>query len=155
VLEDLGATAEKVVAAVERRAGAEATGRGKQPEQRRIPFPGRKQVQVGELRTLAGSRLPRPPESDVETLHRLLSTLHIAALLRRRGVDADALARELSHPPESVLTLRREIAVARGHVANAVVETDYERAAQTQRHVKKLTDRLQKAEADWLDKLGG
>ncbi len=154
VLEDLGATAQKVVAALERRWNVEPSGRGRRPQLKpRFPLPARMRLQ--EMRTVAGFRQVPPPGSDVETLHRLLATPHVAAMLRARGLDVDALAKQLLSPPETVLKLRRQLAVARNDLANAVAETDYERAAQVQKTVTKLAARLRSAEEAWLQTLAG
>ena len=103
---------------------------------------------------MAGFRQVPPPGSDVETLHRLLATPHIAALLRARGLDIEKLAKQMLSPPESVLKLRRQLDVARHDLANAVAEADYERAAQVQKSVNKLAARLRGAEEEWLKTLG-
>jgi hypothetical protein len=153
VLEDLGASAQKVVATLERRWNVEPTGRGKRPQLKpRFPLPARMRLQ--EMRTVAGFRQIPPPGSDVETLHRLLATPHIAAILRTRGLDVETLAKQLLNPPEAVLKLRRQLDVARHDLANAVGETDYERAAQVQKAVNRLAARLRSAEEDWLKTLG-
>ncbi len=144
VLEDLGATAEKVVAAVERAHGAVPSGRGKKPSTDiRFPFPRQ-----------SASRHAQPSSSDVETLERLLAAQQIAALLRRRGLDVEKLKQQLGSPPDAVLKLRRQLAVAKTDLANAVSQNDYERAAQVQKVVAKQSGKLQSAEEDWLDKLG-
>jgi len=154
VLEDLGATAQKVVAALERRWNVEPSGRGRRPQLNpKFPLPAR--MRLHEMRTVAGFRQVPPPGTDVETLHRLLATPHIASLLRARGLDIDALAKQLLSPPEGVLKLRRQLAVARNDLVNAAGETDYERAAQVQKTVTKLTARLRSAEEAWLHSLGG
>ncbi|TMD36821.1 MAG: hypothetical protein E6I81_03805 [Chloroflexi bacterium] len=153
VLEDLGATAPKVIAALERSWKVEPSGRGKRPQLKpQFPLPARMRLQ--EMRTVAGFRQVPPPGSDVETLHRLLATPHIAALLRARGLDIEKLAKQMLSPPESVLKLRRQLDVARHDLANAVAEADYERAAQVQKSVNKLAARLRGAEEEWLKTLG-
>jgi len=153
VLEDLGATAPKVIAALERNWKVEPSGRGKRPQLKpQFPLPARMRLQ--EMRTVAGFRQVPPPGSDVETLHRLLATPHIAALLRARGLDIEKLAKQMLSPPESVLKLRRQLDVARHDLANAVAEADYERAAQVQKSVNKLAARLRGAEEEWLKTLG-
>jgi ATP-dependent Clp protease ATP-binding subunit ClpA len=153
VLDDLGATAQKVVAALERRWKVEPSGRGKRPQTRaRFPFPAR--MRLREMRTLAGLSQVPPPSSEVETLHRLLATPHIAAALRARGLDVDSLARLLLNPPEAVLKLRRQLAEARDVLADAVAQTDYERAGQAQKTVVRLAGRLRGAEEAWLRTLG-
>ncbi len=47
-----------------------------------------------------------------------------------------------------------ELAVARNDLANAVGETDYERASQVLKTVAKLAARLRSAEEEWLKTLG-
>jgi hypothetical protein len=153
VLGDLGATAHKVIAALEHRWDVELSGRGKRPHLRpRFPVPLRMRLQ--EMRTVAGFKQAPVPDSDAETLHRLLATPHIAALLRARGLDIDALAKLLMSPPDAVLKLRRQLSVARTDVANAAADSNYERAAQVQKTVAKLTARLRSAEEEWLKTLG-
>ena len=153
VLEDLGATAQKVVAALERNWNVEPSGRGRRAQLKpRFPLPARMRLQ--EMRTVAGFRQVPPPGSDVETLHRLLATPHIASILRARGLDVDKLAKQMLSPPEAVLKLRRQLALARSNLANAVGETDYERASQVQKTVTKLAARLHSAEEEWLKTLG-
>ena len=153
VLEDMGATAQKVVAALEAHWKIEPSGRGRRPQLKpRFPLPARMRLQ--EMRTVAGFRQVPPPGSDVETLHRLLATPHIASLLRARGLDVDKLAKEMLNPPDAVLKLRRQLALARHDLANAVGETDYERASQVQKTVIKLAARLRNAEEEWLKTLG-
>jgi len=153
VLEDLGATAQKVIAALEKHWKVEPSGRGKRPQLKpRFPLPTRMRLQ--EMRTVAGFRQVPPPGSDVETLHRLLATPHIAAILRARGLDVETLAKQLLNPPETVLKLRRQLDVARHDLLNAVGEADYERASQVQKTVTKLAARLRGAEEEWLKTLG-
>jgi len=153
VLEDLGATAQQVVAALERKWKVEPSGRGRRPQLKpRFPLPARMRLQ--EMRTVAGFRQVPAPGSDVETLHRLLATPHIASMLRARGLDVEKLAKQMLNPPETVLKLRRQLDVARNDLANAVGETDYERASQVQKTVAKLAARLRSAEEEWLKTLG-
>jgi ATP-dependent Clp protease ATP-binding subunit ClpA len=153
VLEDLGATAEKVVAALENRWGVEPTRRGKRAAPK-LRFPNPTRMQLREMRTVAGFKSVAPPGSDVETLQRLLSSQHVADTLRQRGLDVDTLAREIANPPEPVLKLRGDLTVARSHLADAVARGDYERAAQVQKTIAALSAKLTSAEGAWLKTLG-
>jgi hypothetical protein len=153
VLEDLGASPERVVAAVEGAMGVPASGRGTKRSRRRFSFrPPR--MKIGETRKLAGAQRPVPPTTDTETLRHLLAVPHIAALLRRGGLDVDALVQKLLNPPDAVVLLRRQVAVLRGELATALGESDYQRAADVQRNIRSVADHLDRAEEEWLGTLG-
>ena len=153
VLEDLGAPATKVVAAVERKAGLEPSGRGKRP-QPKVRFPGSVRMRLAEMRTVAGFRQPKPQLSDSETLLQLLSVPQVGELLSAHGLDLKKLAQALTKPPNEVATLRGDIAVARAELANAVGESDFERAGKVQKRLETLTAKLGRAEAVWFRSLG-
>jgi ATP-dependent Clp protease ATP-binding subunit ClpA len=153
VLEDLGASAEKVIAALERKWDVEPSGRGKRP-QPKLRIPGMARSRLGQMRTIAGMRQSLPPSSDAETLQKLLGTPAMEALLRSRGLDVDALAKQLAKPPEAVTKLRAELSGTRSELANAVAESAYERAALLQKTVTGLETKLKAAEYAWLKLLG-
>lgn len=144
VLEDLGAGRGQVVAAVERRHRLERGAFRTQP-----PMP-----PISEARTVAGFKPVPPPWSDAETLQRLLKTPGIDALLKKRGLDVDMLAKELANPPDGVVRLRSQLVMATTNLADAVGMQDYEHAAKLQRHIDKLRRRLGEAEEAWLKSLG-
>ena len=154
VLEDLGATAVVVVGALEKKWGIEASGRGKRTPIR-IPVSTSllNRMRLAGMRTVTMTR-PAPAESDVETLQRLLATPYIADLLKAKGLDSEQLASQLQRPPESVLKLRSELAVARGDLADAAGAGDYARAARAQKLLARLTPKLSAAEQQWLRGLG-
>ena len=144
VLEDLGASREQVVAAVERRHRLERTVYRTQP-----PIP-----PIGEARTVAGFKPVPPPSSDAETLQRLLKRPGIASTLKKRGLDVDMLARELANPPDALVRLRSQLVMARSNLADAVGMQDYVYAAKLQKHIEKLHRRVQEADEAWLRTLG-
>lgn len=152
VLEDLGATPQKVIAAVERRSGFEPSGRGKRP-QPKFRFPGSMRMRLAEMRTVAGFRQPEPHMSDAETLLQLLSVPQVAALLRAHGLDVKALAQGLMKAPDEVMKLRSDLSAARIELANALSESNFERAAKVQKHIEALAAKLGRAEAIWFKSL--
>lgn len=154
VLEDLGATPQKVIAAVERRAGFEPSGRGKRP-QPKFRFPGSMRMRLAEMRTLTGFRQAKPQMSDSETLLQLLSVPQVAALLRAHGLDVKALAQGLMKPPNEVMKLRSDLSGARIELADALGESDFEKAAKVQKRIEALVAKLGPAEAIWFKSLGG
>ena len=154
VLEDLGATAEKVIAALERRWGVGPTGRGKRPVSSTsfpsIPFPRLPVQRWREMTVLAGRQHAAASSSSAEVLRDLLASPEIAALLQRRGLDTDRLRSELVRPPESVQKLRHQLASAKAQLAAAVGSNDYAPAARVQKTVDSVSKKLQRAETDWL-----
>jgi hypothetical protein len=112
-------------------------------------------LRQAEMRTLAGHRQAQPPASDAEALSRLLASSEIARLLHARGLDVQALAEQLRHPPEEVVKARGDVAAARAELLDAAGEQNYERAARAQKRVDSLAARLQRAEIAWLKQLGG
>jgi hypothetical protein len=144
VLEDLGATRGKVIDALERKWGVEKTVLRNPPKMRMRP---------AEVHTVARFRQAQSPRSEAETLHRLLLQPHVSALLLGRGLDVAELADQLSRPPDEVVNLRSHMVSARSELADAAAHQDYERAARMEKRVEMLTARLQRAEADWFEKL--
>lgn len=145
VLSDLGATAEKVLEALDRKWKVESRLTRKPP-----PMPRR----VGGMRTLVGFREPQQPPSDSESLLRLLAQADIAELLARHGLDATRLAERLRNPPDDVVNLRRHLSSARAELADAASHQDFERAARMQKRVEMLIARLGGADSAWLKSLG-
>jgi ATP-dependent Clp protease ATP-binding subunit ClpC len=147
VLADLGATLEKVAPAVERELGVPTTARVKGRRRLPLSFPGRTQVQRGP----ATQRIDVMPASNsADLLLRLLRTPGIARLLRAKGIDTDALAKQLSEPPAKLVELRIKLAGANRNLSNAVTAQDYELAARHRDEIKGLTKKLEKAEVEWL-----
>ena len=126
VLQDLGATPQKVAAAV-KSSRKESAG----------PLPVTHSV----------------ADTHVETLLTLLRRPALADLLQSRGLDVDALVAVLANPPEEVVKLRRFVAETRAEIANMVDKKDYEKAARLQQGEKDLVKRLAEAERKWLDGL--
>lgn len=154
VLEDLGADAKTVIAALEKRWGQKPSGRGKRPAVR-LPFPPPPIGGWRKMRILAGGPpVVLPAESPAESLQVLLRHPDAAALLKSRGLDIDRLTRELMKPPENVSKLRQELSLAKAQLNDAASSSDYARAAQVQKGVESLSKKLQRAEADWLKSLG-
>jgi ATP-dependent Clp protease ATP-binding subunit ClpC len=150
VLADLGATLETVVPAVERELGVPTTARVKRRRRLPLSFPGRSQIQLGP----ATQRIDVMPASNsADPLLRLLRTPAMARLLRAKGVDTDALTKQLSEPPAKLIELRVKLAGAHRDLSNAVTAQDYERAARLRDEIKSLTKKLEKAEVEWLDSL--
>jgi hypothetical protein len=154
VLEDLGASAERVVGGVERLMGVPPGGGRKMPRSRRRFSFRPPRVRVGETRRLVGIPREPPPRTDAETLRHLLAVQHIAALLRARGLDVERIADQLSKPPDAVVELRRQLSVLIAELIAVAGEGDYQRAAQVQARIARLATQLEKAEEDWLGKLG-
>ena len=152
VLEDLGATAEKVIAALERRWGVGASGRGKQPQPKGFPIP--RMVRLpGSTRTVARLRQPLPAESDSQALLRLLLNPDVAALLQRHGADVDRLKSRLMRPPDNVMKLRHELEALKSALDDAASSSDYARAAKVQNLIEPAAKKLREAEATWLGSL--
>jgi ATP-dependent Clp protease ATP-binding subunit ClpC len=141
VLEDLGATHELVVAAVQRELGAPAT-----PRPRRqgpvVTRPAWLMTPAARLETLA------------EDLARLLDMPSIVKLLKARGLETEALSKQLREPPPGVVDLRHKLEMARSALDTTVGAQQLERAAKLQDEVNRLLDNLEKAEREWLDSLG-
>jgi hypothetical protein len=157
VLEDLGATAEKVIAALERRWAVGPTGRGKRPLSSvsfpSIPFPHVPVRRWREMTVLAGGHQAAASPSYAEGLRDLLANPDVAALLQKRGLDTDRLRSELLRPPEAVQKLRHQLVTAKAQVAAAVGSNDYTQAGRLQKTIDSVSKKLQRAETDWLKSL--
>ena len=154
VLTDLGAGAELVLAAAEREMGVEPTEGGEELKSKRarMPLPGGSVL--GPQTTLIARQASLPPTSDVETLHRLMRVPHIARLMRAKGVDVDALSKQLLEPPDVVLSLRQHLLSVRHAMGIAIGAQAYENAAKLQKEEMELIKNLEKAEQGWLQSLG-
>jgi ClpA/ClpB-like protein len=133
VLTDLGATLEKVRPAIGRALGAPAPARHVAP----APRPREGALHWGDATGLLG----------------LLSTPHIARLLRAKGVDTDALSKQLAEPPAQVNDLRAKVTIADHALASAVSSQDFEVAVKLRDELNDLSGRLAQAEEEWLDSL--
>ncbi len=137
VLQDLGATAERVVGAVERAFGVAASRRGGQRPRGR-----------------AFSPSPRPDTaSDLPQLMAVLLRPRTSRLLRAKGLDVDALMEELRNSPETVDTLTDTLNATAVELAAAVATQDFERAADLRIRLDDVARELEKAEDEWLDSL--
>jgi ATP-dependent Clp protease ATP-binding subunit ClpA len=132
VLQDLGATFQKVRPAVEAAVAQPQSARPK-PDPQGRPY-GR-------------------AESEAARFAELLNTPAIAKLLKAKGVDTDALSKQLAEPPAQVSDLRAKVIVANHALGAAVGSQDFEVAAKLRDELNDLTDRLAKAEQEWLDSL--
>ena len=134
VLNELGATLEKVRPAIERVHSKPAPER---PSVR--PAPAR-----GE---------PVPYVSDATTLLGLLSKPHIAKLLKAKGVDTDALSSQLANPAPIMHDLGVRLRVATHSLSRAVEHQDFEVAARLRDELIDLGNMFARAEQEWLDSL--
>jgi hypothetical protein len=146
VLEDLGATPQRVVAEVQRVMGVPTSVR---PQARHG-----KQAVFRTPQSPFGSTPMAHAPIDASELAHLLRAPRIAKLLKSRGLDTEALAALLSEPPAKLTDLQNQLAFARFGLNNAVAAQDFDLAAKLQDEVMKLVERLEKAESDWLDSLG-
>jgi ATP-dependent Clp protease ATP-binding subunit ClpC len=147
VLQDLGATEAATRQAVER----ELTAPTSDPLKASRPGP---PYGVGSLRRMA----PRRSEielyaSDATRLSSLLKAPAVAKLLRAKGVDIEALSKQLADPPPKIEDLRAKLAIA-NHALEGTVETqDFEVAAKLRDEIDQMAGSLAKAEQEWLDSL--
>ena len=152
VLEDLGAGADRVIAAVEAALGATPSGRGKRKPPGRLFRPW--QPPMSATSYVARTRRPARAISDAADLLRLLQLPHIAKVLNARGIDVERLARELRDPPEAVVKLRFQLQTVRNELSAAVAQQDYELAARHEKKAAALAKQLDQAEQEWLGQLG-
>jgi ATP-dependent Clp protease ATP-binding subunit ClpA len=134
VLVDLGATLEKVRPAIER---ARAPASPERPSVRPAPPRGE-----GAFHS-----------SDSTTLLELLSRPPIARLLKARGVDMEALYKQLANPPPIINDLTVRLRVATHSLRSAVERQDFEVAARLRDELIDLENALRNAEQEWLDSL--
>jgi ATP-dependent Clp protease ATP-binding subunit ClpA len=141
VLEDLGATHDLVVAAVQRELGAPATHR-----------PPRRDRPVGPTPSW---RIGRPAQvrTPVDDFTRLLNSPPIVKLLKARALDVDALLGQLGKPPAKVVLLRNDLDNAQNALDTTVMAQQFEHAARLRDDVNRLLETLAKAEEEWLDSL--
>jgi ATP-dependent Clp protease ATP-binding subunit ClpA len=139
VLQDLGATADRVVAAAERAFGVAESGRGlDRPRGKEwIPFPS--------------------PGTDRD-INNLRAMLHrpagaIARLLRSRGLDVETLKEELLRQPETIQRLADSLNSTSVELTAAIATQDFERAATLRDQMSDQMAKLETAEQEWLDSL--
>src|SRR5260370_15835225 len=151
VLVDLGATLEKVIPAVERELGAPVSSPRSKRRRRQSVFsrPGRAPQAFAPVR----SDFIQIPATDSSELLRLVLRPVIARLLKAKGVDTEALARQLSQPPPNVVELREMLSSARQALNTTIGAQNFEYAARLRDESIELLKKLEKAEADWLDSL--
>jgi ATP-dependent Clp protease ATP-binding subunit ClpA len=139
VLQDLGAPADRVVAATERAFGVAESGRGvDRPRGKEwIPFPS------------PGT------DRDINNLMALLlrPAGAIARLLRARGLDVETLKEELLRQPETIQRLADSLNATSVELTAAIATQDFERAATLRDQVKDRMAQLETAESEWLDSL--
>jgi hypothetical protein len=140
VLEDLGATHELVITGVQRELGAPITPRPRLQEHQIVTDPS----------WIIGRPALRTPVQD---LMRLLESPPIAKQLKARGLDTDALLKQLNEPPAKVNLLRKTLIEAQSALETAVRAQQVELAARLQHTVDSLLEELMKAEQEWLDAL--
>jgi len=139
VLQDLGATADRVIAATERALGVAESGRGlDRPRGKEwIPF------------TSPGT------DRDINNLMALLFRPGgaIARLLSAKGLDVDALKEDLLHQPETIQSLADSLNATSVELTAAIATQDFERAATLRDLVRDQMAELETAESEWLDSL--
>jgi ATP-dependent Clp protease ATP-binding subunit ClpA len=137
VLQDLGATAERVVGAVERALGVAESGRG-------------------EDRPRGQAFSPSPSPDTAGDVPHLMAVLHrprTSRLLRAKGLDVDTLMEQLRNSPETIHALSDALNATAVELTAAVATQDFERAAQLRDRLNDLAKELEKAEDEWLDSL--
>ncbi len=155
VLADLGGPADRVIAEAELELGAPPAARGKRRRRIRLPFG----LPAGSITNRPASfvaqrgNLPNADVTDVAELARLLRVPRIAGLLQARGVEVEALAKQLSEPPANVVQIRHVLAQLRGEMMRAAGAQEFERAAEIREQAKALLEKLEHAEQTWLDSL--
>lgn len=155
VLLDLAGPAERVIAEAERELGAPPGGHGKRRRRLRLPFglPAGSITNMPEAFIARRGDLPRADVTEVAELARLLRAPRIASLLKARGVDVGALAKQLSEPPANVVQLRHALAQLRGEMMRAAGAQEFERATEIREQAKAVLEKLEYAEKAWLDSL--
>jgi Clp amino terminal domain, pathogenicity island component len=137
VLQDLGATADRVVAATERAFGVAESGRG--------------------LDSPAGHTwVPLPTSQthhDIDALRMSLLRPRIVQLLRSRGLALEPLTDQVLHAPDVIRSLTDLLNASAVELSAAVATQDFERAIALRDQTKDLMAQLETAEQEWLDSL--
>jgi ATP-dependent Clp protease ATP-binding subunit ClpA len=142
VLEDLGATNERVVTEVQRELGAAVTPRPRLAEQPIVHDPAWIIGRSTHIRT------------PVQDLVRLLDSPPIAKQLKARGLDTEALLKQLREPPAKLTVLRNALKTAQGALDAALREQQsVVQIARLQNSVDGLYEMLVNTEQEWLDSL--
>ena len=141
VLEDLGATNERVVTEVQRELGAKVTPRPRLRESPTVTDPAWIIGRSTHIRT------------PVQDLVRLLDSPPIAKQLKVRGLDTDALLKQLREPPAKVDVLRHALENAQSALDTTMGAQQLKHVAGLQYMVDDLLEQLVKAEQEWLDSL--
>ena len=138
VLEDLGATHDRVIESVQGELGAPT-----------IPRPRRPTVTAPTW--LIGR--PSHIKTSVGELARLLRRPSIVKLLKANGLDVAALSSQLASPPSKVVDLRNTMDAVQRRLSAAVDAQDLDRVAALGHEVDRVLAMLLKAEEEWLDSL--
>ncbi len=141
VLDDLGATYELVITAVQRELGASLAPR---PRLQDRPI-------VSDASWLIGRRAHL--RTPVEDLARVLNSPPIAKQLKARGLDADSLLKQLSEPPAKVKVLRAALVTAQSALETTLRAQQLGRATDLEEEIDRLFDQVVQAEQEWLDSL--
>jgi uncharacterized membrane protein len=143
VLIDLGATLDRVRQKMERYLATPA-GEHLKGSRQRPPLSSLRRVAMREGDEYA---------SPASKLSSLLKSPAIASLLKARGIDTDALSKQLDEPPAAVLDLRGRLAVAAHSLEAAAASQEFEVAARLRDEIDDLSIKLGMAEQEWLDSL--
>jgi hypothetical protein len=138
VLQELGATAERVVSATERALGVDESGRGRD----------RPRAQASVLISPATDR-------DINNLMAMLFRPdgRVARLLSSRGLDAETVKEQLRRQPDSVRRIADSLNATSVELTAAIQIQDFERAAHLRDQANDLMTELETAESEWLDSL--
>ncbi|HEV2027575.1 MAG TPA: Clp protease N-terminal domain-containing protein [Candidatus Dormibacteraeota bacterium] len=137
VLQDLGATAERVVSATERAFGVDESGRGRDRPRGQAPIP-----------------VPSPgTDRDINNLMALLYRPRIARLLSAKGLNVETLKEQLLSQPDTIQRLADSLNATAVELTAAIATQDFERAAKLRDKVNDLVAKLETAESEWLDSL--
>jgi hypothetical protein len=138
VLQDLGAPAERVVAATERAFGVDESGRGRDRPRGQAPI-----------------LVPPATDRDINNLMVMLLRPNgrIARLLSARGLDTETLKEQLIRRPDNIRLIADSLNATSVELTAAIQIQDFERAAQLRDLVNDLMTKLETAESEWLDSL--
>jgi ATP-dependent Clp protease ATP-binding subunit ClpA len=138
VLQDLGATAERVVSATERAFGVEESGRGRD-----------------RPRGQASILVPPATDRDINNLMSMLFRREgrVARLLSARGLDVETLKEQLLRQPDTIRRIADSLNATSVELTAAIQTQDFEHAAQLRDQVDDLMMKLESAESEWLDSL--
>jgi ATP-dependent Clp protease ATP-binding subunit ClpA len=136
VLQDLGATRERVIAAAERALGVTESGRGgDRPRGREV------------------MAWPNPAAQDIPHLMAVLGRPRTARLLKARGLDVDRLFADLRTYPERIQVLWDALNATAVELMAAVATQNFELAASLRDRLNDVAKELGSAEDEWLESL--